>query len=66
VRNTYEKIAGLKFFNSDVANKDKHVQIINDDSSANSGLDYLKIFHMILPLNDEYQLDIPELRKNEE
>ena len=66
VRNTYEKIAALKFFNSDVANKDKHVQIINDDSSSNSGLEYLKTFHMILPLNEEYYQDVPELRKNDE
>ena len=66
LRNAYEKIADLKFFNKDIANKDKHVQIINDDNSANSGLDYLKTFHMILPLSEEYQLGIPEIRKNDE
>lgn len=66
LRNAYEKIAELKFFNKDIANKDKHVQMIIDDSSANSGLDYLKTFHMILPLSEEYQQGIPEIRKNDE
>lgn len=66
LRSAYENIAKLKFFDSEVANKDRHVQIINNDNSANASLDYLKTFHMILPLSEEYQLSIPEYRKNDE
>ncbi len=79
VRDAYEKICKQKFFNSDEADKNKHVQIITNDNGANASLGYLKSFHMILPLKDkphgdlyfenldeEVYLSVPEYRSNAE
>ena len=79
VRDAYEKICKQKFFNSDEADKNKHVQIITNDSGSNASLGYLKSFHMILPLKDkphgdlyfeeldnEVYLSVPEYRSNAE
>ncbi len=79
VRDAYEKICKQKFFNTDEADKNKHVQIITNDSGSNASLGYLKSFHMILPLKDkphgdlyfeeldnEVYLSVPEYRSNAE
>ena len=79
VRDAYEKICKQKFFNSDEADKNKHVQIITNDTGANASLGYLKSFHMILPLMDkphgdvyfdeldeEVYLSVPTYRSNAE
>ncbi len=79
VRDAYEKICKQKFFNSDEADKNKHVQIITNDTGANASLGYLKSFHMILPLTDkphgdvyfdeldeEVYLSVPTYRSNAE
>lgn len=79
VRDAYEKICKQKYFNSEEADKNKHVQIITNDSGSNAALGYLKTFHMILPLNDrphgelyiddngeDVYLSVPEYRSNAE
>lgn len=79
VRDAYEKICKQKYFNSEEADKNKHVQIITNDSGSNAALGYLKSFHMILPLNDrphgelyiddnseDVYLSVPEYRSNAE
>ena len=79
VRDAYEKICKQKFFNSEEADKNKHVQIITNDTGANASLGYLKSFHMILPLMDkphgdvyfdeldeEVYLSVPTYRSNAE
>ncbi|MBE6436274.1 MAG: type IV pilus assembly protein PilM [Akkermansiaceae bacterium] len=79
VRDAYEKICKQKYFNSEEADKNKHVQIITNDSGSNAALGYLKSFHMILPLNDRphgelyiddngenVYLSVPEYRSNAE
>ena len=79
VRDAYEKICKQKYFNSEEADKNKHVQIITNDSGSNAALGYLKSVHMILPLNDrphgelyiddnseDVYLSVPEYRSNAE
>ena len=78
VRDAYEKISKQKYFNGEEADKNKHVQIITNESGPNASLGYLKTFHMILPLQDkphgdlyhdideEVYLSVPEYRTKED
>lgn len=83
VRDAYEKICThkdtRKYFNGEEADKNKHVQIITNDTGSNASLGYLKSFHMIIPLRDkphgdlyfedldeEVYLSVPEYRTNAE